>query len=208
LRIARAVHHACALAARRDHGVLATANRPAIAGDRLEHSAIALPRTLVETSDDAAGALFDPFRAWLTPLNARDLAHTWLARAATDPHFADFFTSVVSFRDDNAEIYTVDPPTWLLGKTWRLVRRTLYALEAPHGIIPLGITRPAAAGPESLLLNPDLALVLRPGDRLIALSEDASELTRALRASRRVAEAQEAALQNPTASTSLGRLRA
>lgn len=208
LRIARAVHHACALAARRDHGVLATTNRPAIAGDRLEPSAIALPRTLVETSDDAAGALFDPFRAWLTPLNARDLAHTWLARAATDPHFADFFTSVVSFRDDNAEIYTVDPPTWLLGKTWRLVRRTLYALEAPHGIIPLGITRPAAAGPESLLLNPDLALVLRPGDRLIALSEDASELTRALRASRRVAEAQEAALQNPTASTSLGRLRA
>ena len=196
LRIARAVHQACAIAAQGgDPLALPAAQRPALAGDRLlGRAAPTLPQTLVETSDDADGALYDPFRGWLTPVNARELGFTWLARAASDPLFADLFTSVVSFRDDNAEVYSIAPPPWLIGKTWRLVRRTLYALEGRAGVIPLGVHREGP--PEGALrVDPELELVVQASDRILALAEDEAELAGLLKASRRVAAEQEAQLQ-------------
>ena len=205
LRIARAVHQACAITAQGgDPVALPAAQRPALAGDRLlGRVAPTLPRTLVETvSDD--DALYEPFRGWLTPVNARELGHTWLARAASDPHFAEFFTGVVSFRDDNAEVYTVAPPPWLIGKPWVLARRTLYALEGRAGVIPLGVFR-ESDGADALRINPDLDLVVQASDRIVALCEDAIDLARLLKGSRRVAAEQEARLSAEAAASGVRR---
>lgn len=196
LRIARAVLQAAmTTAGGGEVAISAATGRPALAGHHLSGpNQEGLPRTLVETSDDDPEALFAPFRSWLVPINARQLTYTWLVRAASDPCFADFFTGVVSFRDDNAEVYTAVPPPWLIGRPWIVVRRTLYSSEGRAGVLPIGLHRGGVGGPEDgrrLAINPDFESVVQATDLLVVLCEDEVDLLRVLRRSRKIAGEQE-----------------
>ncbi|MCA9659496.1 MAG: hypothetical protein KC486_14210, partial [Myxococcales bacterium] len=195
LRIARAVHQAVQIAAHGGDPQLSPATgRPALAGNLVSGpSKLGLPQTLVETSEDDPDALFAPFRGWLHAINARLLTYTWLVRAASDPLFADFFTGVVSFRDDNAEVYAATLPPWLIGRPWIVVRRTLYAAPEVDGVLPLGLYSGDGDGDgeDGLAINPDFETIVQASDRVIALAEDEADLVRALRRSRKVAGEQE-----------------
>ncbi|MEZ4451011.1 MAG: TAXI family TRAP transporter solute-binding subunit [Nannocystaceae bacterium] len=209
LRIARAVYQAANLAG---HGgdplASPAAGRPALAGHHLSGPPpAALPRTLVETSEDDPEALFAPFKEWLVAINARQLTHTWLVRAASDPHFADFFTGVVSFRDDNAEVYAAAPPPWLVGRPWGVLRRTLYAQDEPAGVLPIGLYRREHEADEAgrLLINPELDAVVQAHDFVLALCEDQNDLLRALKRSRKIAADEEARWRAGRSATDLRR---
>lgn len=195
LRIARAVHQACA----RDP--LGGAQGPATQGTLVAATAAdiarrppALPVTLVETSEAERDEVFSPFAAWLVPVDGRALAQRWLAAACRDPAFGELFNRVVAFSDDNAEVYTAPAPTWLVGQTWRTVRRALYQAQGRGGAVPLGLYRApepgtaAAAGDTSQLrrrleINPRLDAKVRAGDRIVALCEDEADLQRMIRES-------------------------
>jgi len=212
LRIARAVHQACSKfgnqpsalgpeLGKTGFSVAPRLQEPALAGD--EASRIpSLPVTLAEAYDDEPSEIFDPFRRWLIPVRGRELSHSWMAIASVDPGFAEIFNGAVSFRDDNSEVYTVPLPEWFHGITWRIVRRTLYGLEARAGLIPLGLYRSTdavhaydiggleGASPQGelqkrLLVNPALDLEIRPGDRLVAFAEDEADLVKLIRSSKR-----------------------
>lgn len=199
LRIARAVHQACA----RDPLSLAALGKPGHAAAISVAATIRgptaampiLPVTLVEASEDEPGEIFEPFAAWLLPVDSRMLAFTWLATACRDPAFAEFFSGVVAFSDANAELYSQPLPAWCHGQTWRAVRRALYGLGSGDGIIPLGLYRTstsAADRPYSahadlrtrLLINPPLTTTVAAGDLVVALCEDEGALVRALRSAR------------------------
>ena len=125
------------------------------------------------------------------------LGFTWLATACRDPAFAEFFSGIAAFSDANAEVYTIAVPVTCIGQTWRTLRRTLYALpagpEKSGGVVPLGLyratdgasgrVRPTALADlrTRLLINPALDLVIAPGDLLVALCEDETELRRIVR---------------------------
>lgn len=205
LRIARAVHQAAQSTgqggARRTSQ---TAGRPALAGRHLSGPAErGLPKTLVETSEDDPEALFAPFRGWLHAINARQLTFTWLVHAASEPLFADFFTGIVSFRDDNAEVYSATPPSWLVGRPWIVARRTIYSLEGRAGVLPIGLYRGGGEGiddSQRVLVNPDFEILIQADDLLLVLAEDAADLLRVLRQSRKIAaEQEERWLQEQTA---------
>ncbi|MCA9706412.1 MAG: hypothetical protein KDK70_11230 [Myxococcales bacterium] len=213
LRIARAVHQACS---KFDHQVTAQGpelgktgfsvapplQHPAIAGDDAGR-APSLPVTLAEATDEDPEEIFDPFRRWLIPVPGRELADSWMATASIDPGFAEIFNGAVSFRDDNSEVYTVPLPEWFHGQPWRVVRRTLYGMEARAGVVPLGLyrssdavhaydTRSMGSSPQGelqkrLLVNPDLELAVEPGDRLVAFAENEADLLKVVRRSRRAA---------------------
>ena len=165
-------------------------------------AALALPVTLVETSESEPDEIFDPFSAWLVPVDSRQLGYTWLATACRDPAFAEFFSGIAAFSDANAEVYTIEVPVAWHGQTWRTLRRALYGLpagpEKSGGVVPLGVYRSAdgssGAGPGSerrasahadlrtrLLINPAFDLVVAAGDLLVALCEDEAELRRIVR---------------------------
>ena len=203
LRIARAVHQAAQITAQGGDRQLSPATgRPALAGHHLSGPAsLGLPKTLVETSEDDPDALFAPFRGWLHAINARQLTFVWLVHAAAEPLFADFFTGVVSFRDDNAEVYSATPPPWLIGRPWIVARRTLYSVDGTGGVLPLGLYRGDVGGDgeERLLVNPDFEILVQASDLILALCEDASDLLRALRRSRKVAAEQELRLLHESA---------
>jgi TRAP-type uncharacterized transport system substrate-binding protein len=213
LRIARAVHQACSKFGK--HGVAAgpelgktgfsvapPLQHPALAGDDAGR-APSLPVTLAEATDDEPEEIFDPFRRWLIPVQGRELGDSWMATASVDPGFAEIFNGAVSFRDENSEIYTVALPEWFHGRTWSVVRRTLFGMESRAGVVPLGLyrssdavhaydTRNMAGSPQGelqkrLLVNPALDLVIRPGDRIVAFAEDEADLVRVIKHSRRVA---------------------
>ncbi len=210
LRIARAVHQACA----RDPQNRAAQGRAGVAALRTmsvasssgaaSRAALALPVTLVETSESEPNEIFDPFSAWLVPVDSRQLGFTWLATACRDPAFAEFFSGIAAFSDANAEVYTIEVPVAWHGQTWRTLRRALYGLpagpEKSGGVVPLGVYRGAdgssGAAPGSerpsrasahadlrtrLLINPALDLVIAAGDLLVALCEDEAELRRIVR---------------------------
>lgn len=203
LRIARAVHQACARdpqnrAAQGRAGLLALRTMSvASTSGAASRAALALPVTLVETSESEPDEIFDPFAAWLVPVDSRQLGFTWLATACRDPAFAEFFSGIAAFSDANAEVYTIAVPVTCVGQTWRTLRRTLYALpagpEKSGGVVPLGLyratdgasgrTRPTALADlrTRLLINPALDLVIAPGDLLVALCEDETELRRIVR---------------------------
>jgi TRAP-type uncharacterized transport system substrate-binding protein len=210
LRVARAVHQACSKfgahptaqgpeLGKTGFSVAPPLQHPAIAGDDASNVP-SLPVTMVEANDGDPEEIFAPFRRWLVPVPGRALADRWLATACIDPGFADVFNGVVSFRDENSEVYTCPLPEWLHGRTWRIVRRTLSVREGRAGIVPLGLYRgsdtvhaydatAATASPERelarrLLVNPALDLVVGPGDRLVAFAEDEADLRRILRESR------------------------
>jgi hypothetical protein len=213
LRIARAVHQACS---KFDHkpgalgpelgktgfSVAPPLQHPAIAGDDAGRGP-SLPVTLAEATDEDPEEIFDPFRRWLIPVPGRELADSWMATATVDPGFAEIFNGAVSFRDENSEVYTVTLPEWFHGRSWRVVRLTLYGMESRAGVVPLGLyrsndavhaydARAMAGSPQGelqkrLLVNPDLELVVRPGDRLVAFAEDEADLVRVVANSRRVA---------------------
>jgi len=141
--------------------------------------------------------VWGPFAAWLVPLQGRKLADDWLAAASADPSFAELFNGVVSFRDDNAEPYTVPLPEWLHGKPWSHVRAVVYGLQGRAGAIPLGLYRahagtlayeagathdssPQAEIDARLELCPEPDRIITPADRLVALAEDESDLRRML----------------------------
>jgi TRAP-type uncharacterized transport system substrate-binding protein len=203
LRIARAVHQACARdpqnrAAQGRAGLLALRTMSvASTSGAASRAALALPVTLVETSESEPDEIFDPFAAWLVPVDSRQLGFTWLATACRDPAFAEFFSGIAAFSDVNAEVYTIAVPVTCIGQTWRTLRRTLYALpagpEKSGGVVPLGLyratdgasgrVRPTALADlrTRLLINPALDLVIAPGDLLVALCEDETELRRIVR---------------------------
>jgi TRAP-type uncharacterized transport system substrate-binding protein len=203
LRIARAVHQACA----RDPDSLqsrALAGGPSpamstisVASPAMDRVQPLLPVTLVEASADEPGEIFDPFAAWLLPIDNRALAHAWLATACRDPAFAEFFSGVVAFSDANAEVYTLALPPWAHGQPWRAVRRALLGhAGAGRGVIPLGLYRASAsdggARPPDihadlrtrLLINPAPTTAVAAGDFVVALCEDEPALRQALRAAR------------------------
>jgi hypothetical protein len=97
--------------------------------------------TLVEASESDADGLFAPFSRWLIPVQARQLSDAWLANACLDPVFGELFNDMVTFRDDNSELYTVELPDALVGRTWRELRRMLFTAQARAGIVPIGLYR-------------------------------------------------------------------
>lgn len=212
LRIARAVHQACKLdvklgaqgpeLGKTGFSVAPPLQHPAIAGDDAGRRP-SLPVTLAEATDEDPEEIFDPFRRWLIPVPGRELADSWMATASVDPGFGEIFNGAVSFRDENSEIYTVPLPEWFHGRPWRIVRRTIYGMESRAGVVPLGLyrssdsvhaydTKAMAGSPQNelqkrLLVNPDLELVVRAGDRLVAFAEDEADLVRVVKLSRRAA---------------------
>jgi TRAP-type uncharacterized transport system substrate-binding protein len=209
LRIARAVHHACVrldpkaraeTTKRAELGLAPSVQSPALAGDAVESGA-AVPVTLVEAGAAESDGLFDPFSRWLVPVRAQELADSWLANACLDPNFGEFFNDIVTFRDDNSELYTVLLPESLHGKTWRELRRLLFTAQGRAGIVPIGIYRghrgklayaendvegssPQAELARRLRVNPPLDLVVGPGDRLLAFAEDEADLRKVLKTRR------------------------
>lgn len=202
LRIARAVHQACA----RDPQNRAVQGRAGLQALRTMsvastsgaagRAALALPVTLVETSESEPDEIFDPFSAWLVPVDSRQLGFTWLATACRDPAFAEFFSGIAAFSDANAEVYTIAVPVTCVGQTWRTLRRTLYGLpaspEKSGGVVPLGLYRATGSSGQGrpgahadlrtrLLINPALDHVIAAGDLLVALCEDEGELRRIVR---------------------------
>ena len=215
LRIARAVHQACAgdpinlaaLFGAQGRAGLAAANRAmsvASASGAPSRVPLALPVTLVETSEAEPDEIFEPFSGWLVPVDSRQLGYTWLATACRDPAFAEFFSGIAAFSDANAEVYTIALPATCHGQSWRTLRRSLYALparaERGGGVVPLGLhrggpgerTRRPGGHPDlgtRLFINPALDLVVAAGDLLVALCEDEAELRRLVRALRLAARA-------------------
>lgn len=200
LRIARAVHQACArdplggVQRARPLGVAATAAD-------IARTAPALPVTLVETSAEAQAEVFQPFAAWLVPVDCRRLAHRWLVMACRDRAFAELFNRVVAYSDDNAEVYTAPAPAWLIGQTWRTVRRALVQLQGRGGAVPLGLYRAADPGGKApaggtshaelrrrLLVNPRPDERLVAHDLIVALCEDEADLLRIVRDTRKIVE--------------------
>jgi len=205
LRIARAVHQACArdphnLALQGKSGHAARAITVASSSEQTSRVPLQLPVTLVETSESEPDEIFEPFSGWLVPIDNRQLGYTWMATACRDPAFAEFFSGIVAFSDANAEVYTIALPAPVHGQTWQTLRRALYALPAPErggGVVPLGLYR-ASVSEETrrpsahadlrtrLLLNPPLGTRVAAGDMLVALCEDETtlqQLVRHLRAS-------------------------
>ncbi len=208
LRIARAVHHACVRldpqVARADAGKRAglglspSVQSPALAGDDARASAAAVPVTLVEATDGDADGLYAPFSRWLIPIPARQMADAWLANACLDPVFGELFNDIVTFRDENSELYTVELPDAFVGKTWRELRRLLFTAQARAGIVPIGLYRghdgnlaytqadvegssPQAEIARRLHVNPPLEFVIRAGDRVLAFAEDEADLRKVLK---------------------------
>ncbi len=206
LRIARAVHQACARdpinLAVQGPAALAAAHRSmsvASTSGATGRAPLALPVTLVETSEAEPDEIFEPFSAWLVPVDSRQLGYTWLATACRDPAFAEFFSGIAAFSDANAEVYTIALPAACHGQSWRALRRSLYAVpagpERGGGIVPLGLyratlseqtRRPGAHADlrTRLLMNPGLETTISGGDLLVALCEDEAELRRLVRALR------------------------
>ncbi len=211
LRIARAVHHACVrldpAVARADAskraglGLSPSVQSPALAGDEARASAAAVPVTLVEASEADADGLFAPFSRWLIPVQARQLADAWLANACLDPAFGELFNDIVTFRDGNSELYTVELPDSFVGKPYRELRRLLFTAEGRAGIVPIGLYRghegnlaythsdiegssPQAEIARRLHVNPPLEFVLEAGDRVLAFAEDEADLRKVLKARR------------------------
>ena len=223
LRVARAVHQACSKfgqttsaqgpeLGKTGFSVAPPLQHPALAGDDAADGP-SLPVTMVEANDGDPSEIFDPFRRWVVPIHGRALADSWLATACVDPGFAEIFNGVVSFRDDNSEVYTVPMPEWFHGKSWRLVRRTLYGLSERAGVVPVGLYRgddtvhaydvgkmegssPQGELRKRLVVNPALSTTIGPTDRLVAFAEDEADLRRILRGSRRAAADQERTLSS------------
>ncbi|PCC74866.1 TRAP-type uncharacterized transport system, substrate-binding protein [Nannocystis exedens] len=201
LRIARAVHQACA---RDPIGGGQRARPLGVAATSVEiaRTAPALPVTLVETSDAEREEVFSPFAGWLVPVDCQALAHRWLVMACRDRAFAELFNRVVAFADDNAEVYTAPAPTWLIGQPWRKVRRALLEVQGRGGAVPLGLYRPADPGGKApvggtshaelrrrLIVNPRPDETVVPGDLIVALCEDEADLVRIVAESRKVTPA-------------------
>lgn len=206
LRIARAVHHACVrldpqakadTMKRAQLGLAPSVQSPALAGDTASGDAV--PVTLVEASDGDEDSLYDPFSRWLVPIPARGMADAWLANACLDPQFGELFNDIVTFRDDNSELYTVALPEHLHAKTWRELRRLMFTAESRAGVVPVGVYRghmgglayaaadiehssPQAELARRLLVNPALDMRIQAGDRLLAFAEDEADLRRILKA--------------------------
>lgn len=221
LRIARAVHQACSKFSalpsaqgpelgKTGFSVAPPLQHPALAGDDTT-GAPSLPVTMVEALEEDPAEIFQPFSRWLIPVQGRRLADHWLATACLDPGFAEIFNGVVSFRDENSEVYTAPVPEWFQGKPWRLIRRTLAGIEGRAGVIPVGVYRaenavhaydarqtegssPQRELQKRMLVNPPLDLIVGEGDRLLAFAEDEADLRRVLRGSRREAAEQERSL--------------
>ena len=203
LRIARAVHQACA----RDRHNLASQGRSGQAareltvatswlpGEQATRGPLQLPVTLVETSEAEPDEIFEPFSSWLIPINSEQLGYTWLATACRDAAFAEFFSGIVAFGEANAEVYTVPLPMLWHGHSWRALRRALYAVTAPEGsagVVPIGlyresvserVRRPSAHADlrTRLLINPGLDVVVAAGDLLVGLCEDEAALRQVVR---------------------------
>ncbi|MBZ5714119.1 TAXI family TRAP transporter solute-binding subunit [Nannocystis pusilla] len=201
LRIARAVHQACA---RDPVGGGQRARTLGVAATSVEiaRTAPALPVTLVETSDAEREEVFSPFAGWLVPVDCQALAHRWLVMACRDRAFAELFNRVVAFADDNAEVYTAPAPTWLIGQPWRKVRRALLEVQGRGGAVPLGLYRAADPGGKvpaggsshaelrrRLIVNPRPDEAVAPGDLIVALCEDEADLVRIVAESRKTAPA-------------------
>lgn len=197
LRIARAVHQACA---RDPIGGVQRARQLGVAATSVEiaRTAPVLPVTMVETSEAEREEVFSPFAGWLVPVDCQTLAHRWLMMACRDRAFAELFNRVVSFSDDNAEVYTAPAPGWLIGQPWRKVRRAL--LGGRGGAVPLGVYRIEAPEAEGrggrrshaelrrrLVVNPRPDMLVIAGDLLVALCEDEADLVRIVGESRKVA---------------------
>lgn len=213
LRVARAVHQACSKLGAQSSAlgpelgktgfsVAPPVQHPALAGDDASSGMPSLPVTMVEANDDDPEEIFEPFRRWLVPVQGRRLADSWIATSCVDPGFAEIFNGVVSFRDENSEVYTVPIAEWFHGKSWRLLRRTLFAMQERAGVVPLGLYRgddtihaydarategssPQRELQKRLLVNPPLDTPIGSGDRLVAFAEDEADLRAIMRASRR-----------------------
>jgi TRAP transporter TAXI family solute receptor len=208
LRIARAVHHACVRldpavgradgGKRANLGLSPSVQSPALAGDDAQATQAAVPVTLVEATDSDADGLYAPFSHWLIPVPARTLADAWLANACLDPVFGELFNDIVTFRDDNSELYTVELPDSFVGKRWRELRRLLFTAQGRAGIVPIGLYRghqgslayaqsdveqsnPQAEIARRLLVNPPLDFVIEAGDRVLAFAEDEADLRKILK---------------------------
>jgi hypothetical protein len=205
LRIARAVHHACVrldpqarsdAMKRAELGLSPSVQSPALAGDDVKGQS-AVPVTLVEASEGDAD-LFEPFERWLITVPARRMADAWLASACLDPAFGEFFNDIVAFKEGNSELYTVELGESFLGKSWRDVRRILFAAESRAGIVPIGLYRghrgklayaagdveassPQAELERRLHVNPPLDWTIQRGDRLLAFAEDEADLRKVLK---------------------------
>jgi TRAP transporter TAXI family solute receptor len=219
LRIARAVHHACvrldpAIArteaggragendrSRAGLGLSPSVQSPALAGDDVQVRPATVPVTLVEAGDDDGDDLFAPFSRWLIPVPARQLADSWLANACIDPTFGELFNDIVTFRDGNSELYTVELPESMRGMSWRELRRLLFTAQGRAGIVPIGVyrgydgrlayaqsdvaeSRPEIEISRRLHVNPPLDFVVEVGDRVLAFAEDEADLRKVLKARR------------------------
>jgi TRAP transporter TAXI family solute receptor len=209
LRIARAVHHACVrldpAIVRTEHeqkrtglGLSPSVQSPALAGDDVQGGPATVPVTLVEAGDDDADDLFAPFSRWLIPVPARQLADSWLANACIDPAFGELFNDIVTFRDGNSELYTVELPESMRGMTWRELRRLLFTAQGRAGIVPIGVyrgydgrlayaqsdvaeSRPEIEIARRLHVNPPLDFTIDVGDRVLAFAEDEADLRKVLK---------------------------
>lgn len=200
LRIARAVHQACArdphnLALQGRSGPAARAITVASSSELPGRVPLQLPVTLVETSESEPDEIFEPFSSWLLPIDNRQLGYTWMATACRDPAFAEFFSGIVAFSDANAEVYTIALPASVHGHSWQALRRALYAMPAPErggGVVPIGLYRATVSAQLSrpgihadlrtcLLLNPPFETTVVAGDLLVALCEDETTLRQIVR---------------------------
>lgn len=212
LRIARAVHHACVrldpaiIRTEHEHkrtglGLSPSVQSPALAGDDVQSRPATVPVTLVEAGDDDADDLFAPFSRWLIPVPARQLADSWLANACIDPTFGELFNDIVTFRDGNSELYTVELPESMRGMNWRELRRLLFTAQGRAGIVPIGVyrghdgrlayaqsdvaeSRPEVEIARRLHVNPPLDFVVEVGDRVLAFAEDEADLRKVLKKKR------------------------
>jgi TRAP transporter TAXI family solute receptor len=208
LRIARAVHHACVRLdpaitrsesdpKRAGLGLSPSVQSPALAGDDVQSRPATVPVTLVEAGDDDDD-LFAPFSRWLIPVPARQLADSWLANACIDPAFGELFNDIVTFRDGNSELYTVELPESMQGMSWRELRRLLFTAQGRAGIVPIGVyrgfagrlayaqsdvaeSRPEIEIARRLHVNPPLDFVVEVGDRVLAFAEDEADLRKVLK---------------------------
>jgi TRAP transporter TAXI family solute receptor len=207
LRIARAVHHACVRLdpavvrgeqdKRAGLGLSPSVQSPALAGDDVQSQPATVPVTMVEAGDDD-DELFAPFSRWLIPVPARQLADSWLANACMDPTFGELFNDIVTFREGNSELYTVELPDSMRGTSWRELRRLLFTAQGRAGIVPIGIyrghggrlayahadvaeSRPEIEIARRLHVNPPLDFVVDAGDRVLAFAEDEADLRKVLK---------------------------
>lgn len=133
--------------------------------------------TVVELPREQPNLLYEPFSTWTDLLDTTRTADGWLATAVVDPHTPDVLQGMLSFADNNAELYSTALPLIFAGATWAELREALRWRSGRQGVVLVGLVDPE----QGLVLNPPGGARLRAGTRLFALAEDDQDLQQVLR---------------------------